>query len=348
MTITMDSSDLLIQALATRAGLLPTTPSNMSCQRYAAPHRVVCEEAVIAPAMHSSEGPPPSYSNSEWQKCVHPEGKPYYYHRQSGPAIVTEADMSQPVVLDLLNSWVEIVEEMAKDTQTPLSSSAELYLQLEEGNCRYYIVDHVNRSIFWLQKVHGDEVGLPHVVSDLHLSHALQAEYWRHVEVFCMHLPTCPNGALDDLISQFIQGQADHMTSVASTFPYAEDDCAKYLSLLRECRDAGRIIWVVARLSSVLAENRRLTHYGETHFRLDVCDKIYEAPAIQYNWLLSIVSWMLFNLPAAQNSRLDSLCVDDILYVHRWKAFHTAFLNEMKMNVTWVSFLGFTFRREQR
>ncbi|KAI0064358.1 hypothetical protein BV25DRAFT_1823342 [Artomyces pyxidatus] len=341
----MDSSDLLIQVLAiplpSRAGLLPTIPSTMATARYAARHRVVCEEAVIAPAMHSSANAPvPSYSTLEWQRWVHPEGKPYY-HRRSGLAIVTEADMSRPAVLDLLNSWVSVVEEIAKDNQIALHSSAELYLQFEEGkgDCRYYIVDHANWSIFWLQELRGDEVGLPQVVSNVHLSQALQTEYWNHVEVFCMHLPECPKGALDDLISQFIQGQTDQMTSTTSTFPYSVDDCVKYLSLLRRCREYendGRTIWVVARLRCFLTENRRLTHYGETHCRLDVCDNIYEVPTIRYNRLLSVVSLMLFNLPETQNARLDGLFVDQVAYGYKWKAFNTAFLNEMKMNAIWT------------
>ncbi len=83
--------------------------------------------------------------------------------------------------------------------------------------------------------------------------------YWQHVEQFPSHSPNGLSLAIDDLISIFIHGQGDHMTSENSTFPYVAKECKNFIRVLEGAKqrlDHPGSICIVARLWSVICEWR--------------------------------------------------------------------------------------------
>ena len=64
------------------------------------------------------------------------------------------------------------VEQLAAAQGIQLSLSSELYLELDDStdSCKYYILDHATRSIFWLDGGNTQELELSPVSSTDHLS----------------------------------------------------------------------------------------------------------------------------------------------------------------------------------
>ena len=91
--------------------------------------------------------------------------------------MVTEAYLFERLIYVKITFWLERVFQLlaAQHMIPPLSS--ELFLELDEetDSCRYYFVDHATRRLFWLDGGRTDELDLPQVSSDDHLSELLPA-----------------------------------------------------------------------------------------------------------------------------------------------------------------------------
>ncbi|KAI0315004.1 hypothetical protein OF83DRAFT_1174249 [Amylostereum chailletii] len=322
-----------------RDQLHPVSPAHN--RRYEGTGRVSVAPALIEATMYSSsKSPLPPYLGRDWQCCIHPEGKPYFY-RQAQFTVVTEAPIYNPAVASCLNGWLAFIEEAISDLHFVVSVTAELWLEIDKntGHCNYYFVDHATRAIFWLENIETEVLDLPGSVSHSHLKYALEENYWNHVETYPMHLEGLPTGALDELIIIFMHARADQMTSTSSTFPYTKEECVAFLDLLSHSRDEvsdGRVITYVARLWTVVSNFRFITHYGEEHCRLSRNQSIIESPEPKKSIALNLTSTVLFNLPKAHQERLEDLFVDDLVYRANWQAFISNLTAEWKLCMQWT------------
>jgi len=66
--------------------------------------------------------------------------------------------------------WVPNIEKRAADRGFVLSDNVELYIQIDDEDCNYYLADHATQIIFWLDNYETSELGLLPVVSSSHLS----------------------------------------------------------------------------------------------------------------------------------------------------------------------------------
>jgi len=105
----------------------------------------------------------------QWSACIHPEGKEYFY-RESGLPVVTEARMYDPKIANKVCAWATEVERQAENQGLVFDSNVELFLEIDENNCSYYLVDRGTATLFWLTEYTTTELGLQSVVSDSHLS----------------------------------------------------------------------------------------------------------------------------------------------------------------------------------
>ena len=83
---------------------------------------------------------------------VHPEGARYFV--DSASRVVTDSDISQPHVHDIITSATEEVYRRLSEHKTLNASDIELYLKVEDPGrrlCMYYFVDHSTRMEFWLE-----------------------------------------------------------------------------------------------------------------------------------------------------------------------------------------------------
>ncbi|KAI0309667.1 hypothetical protein OF83DRAFT_35765, partial [Amylostereum chailletii] len=219
--------------------LLPVLPSSIG--RYDGDKRVIVCDTVLKPGLHTSVNfPPPSYSAHKWRSSIHPEGKPYYY-MTSLVTVITEANVQDEEIVQQLQGWTSLLESLVvelgfrlgtkSDAVVPLEAdvtdpalaprsrdqradvhrdypSLDLFLKLDlqTGGCSYYFVEHATRVVFWVDSFKSEDLGLPPSISSNHLKHALEENYWIHVEMFPVHPNRFPVEVLDDLMSVFMFG----------------------------------------------------------------------------------------------------------------------------------------------
>lgn len=105
----------------------------------------------------------------QWSACIQPEGKEYFY-RDSGLPVVTEARMDDPKTANKVCAWAAEVERQVESQGLVLDSNMELFLEIDDNNCSYYLVDRATATLFWLTEYTTTELGLQPAVSDSHLS----------------------------------------------------------------------------------------------------------------------------------------------------------------------------------
>ena len=114
----------------------------------------------------------PSSVPSGWIAQVHPEGRPYYYMHllkdNKSYNIVTEDDILDAKVYEKLSVLVELVKEEIRNTKEKFPSAFDIVLEktTETDDWCYYMVDHDDSTIFWLDNYDMTEIydhvdGLP-------------------------------------------------------------------------------------------------------------------------------------------------------------------------------------------
>ena len=209
--------------------LVPAVRGSVEASVYGIPPPLVSGMISNARLVHS-----PPYSSENWQTFTHPEGKPYSVLKLNKFHVVTEAAVSRPEVKVVVGLWVAVIEAWTSELGLVMHDCDELWLELEPEKCRYFFVDHSNRTVFWLNAQTSSELGLPESHSANHISqsncaslsasrlnhhseHALEAEYWQFVEQFPMHFGGVTKEAFDELFNTFLHGQAGLSTLPSHT-----------------------------------------------------------------------------------------------------------------------------------
>jgi len=272
----------------------------------------------------------PSYQSQGWTITAHPEGKRYaHIESQAGITIVTEAHVTEPGVSDQLNAWLAVIFDLATEKHITLRESSYLFLEIDQNSntCNYYFADHGLRTVFWLQALHTNGVGLPSSFSSKHLQHSLEENYWIHVEMFPETASQYSVFALNELLVTFLHARADALTSDTPTFPYTAQESQEFIDLLQRSKDNASspyIITYVARLWANIANRRFFIHFGEDHCRLSSDQLILEVPERKESLILAVVSnTLLFGYPNFYRARFEGLWVDQLAYISPWrKHFH--------------------------
>ena len=104
-----------------------------------------------------------------WVEFAHPEGMPYFYHPDLH--VVTDSFIRDGPTLAALMAHYEDITDLLKQREMALADFSDLFMQLDDQNvCSYYIVDHFQRSLFWLEDVTSEDLCLPYAVSAAQLS----------------------------------------------------------------------------------------------------------------------------------------------------------------------------------
>ncbi|TFY69317.1 hypothetical protein EVG20_g3202 [Dentipellis fragilis] len=319
---------------ASRGGLLPTLPAENP--RYSTESSVTCSHTTIPAWTANQSGLPQLLSVPRgWESFVHPEGK-VYFRRRSHPVILTESYICRPEIFTALLSWIGVIEDWIRELPLVLHESVHIWAQLsaDQNSCMYSLIDHAQRSVFWLQALTTDVLGLSESVSQSHLSQLLQEQYWAHVEHFPMGIERLPSEASTQLIDIFTHAYADNITSATSTFPYPLEECTQILQLLRDSQgrlsEAGTICFV-ARIWTFICNNRHLNHWGQEICRMSRDQKISSAAPPKSSILLSALSCLGLNCQQHYRSGLDDVYHDSIVYLHVWKTFVRNTLEDWSM-----------------
>jgi hypothetical protein len=202
------------------ANLIPIAPTYVREARYQGNIRVKVSPTTIP--LGTTFGSVPSYQSQGWTTSVHPEGKRFAYNRsQAGITFVTEADVLEPGISDRVEGWVAVIRGLAADYHVNLPVTSDLFVEIDQkmDSCYYYFADHEHRTIFWLHSVDTTPVGLPESCSKAHLQHALEENYWAHVEMFPDTASQYSVTALNELQNLLLHARAGGLENIAYLHP---------------------------------------------------------------------------------------------------------------------------------
>ncbi|KDN34022.1 hypothetical protein RSAG8_12883, partial [Rhizoctonia solani AG-8 WAC10335] len=198
-----------------------------------------------------------------WVEYIHPvEGRPYFYNSEL--RVVTETYIRHPNQLTYIIEWYTVFREL-RNRVLPSAADLDVFLDCDGRNtCRYYIIDHANRTLCWLRQRQTSDIGIADVRSVLGLRALLFEEYWTHLE----YVPKNENhlGAVrSELQGALASCLLDHMTSEGSTSPFTKTECESYLLSLNQAADSGHMLY----LNWSIVHNRNVNLYGQYRARLD-------------------------------------------------------------------------------
>ncbi|TDL18732.1 hypothetical protein BD410DRAFT_462994 [Rickenella mellea] len=204
----------------------------------------------------------------------------------------------------------------------------EVFLQLStDGTWGYYMVDHQNRCLFWLEDMDVEmgiwEIG-GKVTTFAHMQHHITYEYWCHCEWF-PHDKTITREELDELIAYFTFGIIDTMTSMDSTISYSTEDLTTMLQVFNEMRRLNEktvpVNAAAARMISYFANERLLNFHGIHGARLTSEQSVQGQETCGRSLLVTILSPLLFCAPDTHLKGLEKIWVDGIIKQIHWKLF---------------------------
>jgi len=233
------------------ATLSPVLPRVVRENRYQNTTRVKLTATAILLGINYSSAP--SYQSKGWTLSTHSEGKRYAHNQtDTGLSLVTEAQVSDTTVAERLNVCLNAIRTLATEKDVLLPETSDLFLEIDNdaNECKYWLADHANRTVFWLHPV-DSTTGLPYAFSRSHLRYSLEENYWAHVEMFPATATPYAATALTELQVILFNARADALTSDAPTFPYAAEDDEKFINLLQLSKEHAcnpYVITYVARL----------------------------------------------------------------------------------------------------
>ncbi|KAG6855757.1 hypothetical protein H0H87_011249 [Tephrocybe sp. NHM501043] len=195
------ASSYVGSGFASQAGDIRYTTSKQT-GRYDEGIRVVPRNITVDAGMFFSFKHPVPYLPPQWSAHIHPEGQMYFY-KDAAIRVVTEANINDPKVLAKVEYWVQVVEKLLPQKGLALTENVELLIQIDGNDCFHYFIDHQSQTIFWMEPLETDEMGIEPVASPAHLRLALQEFYWTHVEFFPAHVKDLAPNVLEELIGVF-------------------------------------------------------------------------------------------------------------------------------------------------
>ncbi|KAH9898370.1 hypothetical protein C8Q73DRAFT_788557 [Cubamyces lactineus] len=304
--------------------IVPMTPSQND--RYERSMLVTPQYLTVGRGVFSPAPIARWITSAGWTKEINPEGSPYFVNKEHH--VVTDTPVENETNLQL---WIERIAAQANELGMDLPEDYEIYVSPDATGyiCRYYFVDHVNCSIFWLEDIDPckDELDLFPACSQDHLGYLLQEQYWRHCEFFPHH--SVRTTLRRELKQVFNQARTDLLTSSFSTFPYGVADCEQFLNILETDNEDNQYSnWTAARLWATIARHRYNTFHGEDYARISRDQRRYDKPAPQRTGAMEIGTVLLFNMPVRRAEELNQLFIDDIAFGMHWRDFAAASLKE--------------------
>ncbi|KAJ7654634.1 hypothetical protein DFH06DRAFT_942995, partial [Mycena polygramma] len=259
-----------------------------------------------------------------WLCFVHPEGQPYFLRYGNGVLqVLTESWIKDAGVLTKLGPYVEEIERLLLEMGIEMTDTLELYIQLEEEGCGYYLVEHSMRTMFWLHDQTIDDLDLSVVPSKIALNAQIEGLYCTHVENFPSHFDgsnVLGHEWIEDLVRVFAYGRADQLTSRDSTFPYSVEECGQILELLKDSKGALHQVLDAQLLWAFIWHDRVLNFYGTQHARIGRFQAVELDPVTQCRWTTVLGRMLSFNLVARYLVSLNNVFTGEVVAARHWQS----------------------------
>ncbi|KAG0697316.1 hypothetical protein DFH29DRAFT_946926 [Suillus ampliporus] len=276
-----------------------------------------------------------------WCARVHPEGALYFHDPVRG--IYSDSNLQSEERRCNMNLCVDDLLALMAPTLQLDHSKIELVVQLamnrksKVGICRYYLVDHQKRLLFWLHEISTIKLfcGVQGVEKLSHIKYAVEHQYWQHCELY-------PNGnlpgpqLLKELKEVVVHASAETITTDVSLSPFDGDELSKILDLIGRLQEnvenegSAYSICVIARFMRYFTRAKFFNFCGLPAARLDADQSVYVKE--KRNKLILVLSWAfnvaLFGAPQSHMSELRRVWVDRSTNSPRWKDFNSKLSSE--------------------
>ncbi|KIY47420.1 hypothetical protein FISHEDRAFT_59699 [Fistulina hepatica ATCC 64428] len=314
--------------------LFSTTPECTT--RYQTKYRAKRDYADIAPCQFAlvDRFELPTYLPRGWFQAVHPEGQAYFY-RFSKPflRVVTEAWLFDPNVQSRVQVWVEHIEGMLVEKDVLVTEHMELFLEIDDEDCSYYLVDHKACVLFWLDKQESENLGLTRLV--------LQSLFWLHVEHFPMHINTLPPNSIDSLMAMLNWGTTELLRAIQRfhTVQTIVSDFWALFGIVEQTRHSDNLADGHS-IASIVCYQVNIG-YGEKQARLSKDQAIleYDVKDSEHPRLNRILSPLTLTVFDRYLVSLHEITVDDLLYVDDWCEFSKNALGDWRCAAISSAFL---------
>lgn len=115
----------------------------------------------------------PAYLPYGWSALTHPsDGSIYYFQSNQPLKIITRIDMPNTEVQECMKQSSQSVALALSDRRISFTDQTEVYIQArtqDPSSISYYMVDHQSRTVYWMDHISPNMLGLPPDFSELHL-----------------------------------------------------------------------------------------------------------------------------------------------------------------------------------
>ncbi|KAK7026841.1 hypothetical protein VNI00_015383 [Paramarasmius palmivorus] len=266
-----------------------------------------------------------------WKEFLHPEGARYFMYEPK--RLYTDANIYDSTILSHMSSFIWEYDQYIHRHNVHLSPHVNVVFDLsidseEEVRCKYYLVDHSTRMVFWLDTFELNESTLyawsevKGVTEVAHIRHVIEAQY--HCDLF-------PNSFslslshVDELRDILVHSMGDVLTSLSSTVYYTIDELRHMLVVVNNIRknvESTTCVSPYSRLMSAFAGQRFCHFHGQPAARLDRHRSVhYPASYNAPRTFMHILSPLMLNSPNTHYHTLGKLWVDGILHASSWNEF---------------------------
>ncbi|KAG2741666.1 hypothetical protein P692DRAFT_20905832, partial [Suillus brevipes Sb2] len=275
-----------------------------------------------------------------WTAFVHPEGARYFMNQEK--RTFTETNICEPDICEDIEYYMEcLLDELRRTIE-----EGNLTLNMEQVDlvvepktfgsdlvvCCYYFANHRDRCLFWL-----DDFNPKNIISECksvqslsHIRLAIEAQYWRHWDLFPSLCPVTKD-IVNELKDMLIHATcADHLTSLQSSAAFDATILKDHLSvvdsitvpstLADQSLRRGHAAIVIGRIMYTFTHNHFVNYHGEDCVRLMLEQSVH---GWQYkpSPLMVILAPLLFFDPVAQVQELHKVFVDEVACTTRWNSF---------------------------
>lgn len=260
--------------------------------------------------------------------------------------IFTDTNLLIQIYRDRIPQYAEELYQWCRQMVEPSSmNSIDIVLQLEQdGTWGYYLVDHANKTIFWLQPMALTRVtqGIKEATEDEHIGYAIQTQYWRHCELYPVGRGTQVKNFCEGLMLELIYARTETLTSSSKALsPFDTEELATLSDIVNNIILAEKNhgpypphhMWALARIMGYFTQAKFYNFCGQPCARLDADQRIYFKKKSSFTALsvaLDIVSFGAVHIHMAQIRRI---WVERSVSSLRWKDFNAELSGEWS-NIT--------------
>ncbi|CAK5278334.1 unnamed protein product [Mycena citricolor] len=322
--------------------IVPMTPE--SVKRYERGLKIPrTESQFIIPPLTMS--PPVDALPEGWTRYVHPEGAQYFHHAEK--RVYTDLNVFEQSKLEDIQRYLDTIVDAMRILDVELIDGMDLVLddyvfKGDSEGCQYYVVNHEERSVFWLEEVDSTEIfdigaKVDGMSSSSILRLELEAQYWRHCELY-PHAMKTTTEIVDELRDTLVYSRGDLLTSSNSTVSWSIDEISHFQSMVDSMTQNIRpgttaitqtsgINATIARLMHMSVRHRVFNFHGEPAARLCSDQAVYDQQR-KRSWFISIFSPLLFFAPHFHLDGLEVLYTDGVIREHGWTQFISRLLKD--------------------